>query len=88
MPRLPSDEELEVIGSQEVPSDSQPGLSDSSNPMTDPTEKRKPLGSPLIPSFVLMDIQEAASAVTFYVYKLIDGEVKVEKLDFTKKLFD
>ncbi|KAI9492844.1 vacuolar protein sorting-associated protein 29-like protein [Zychaea mexicana] len=35
-----------------------------------------------IPSFVLMDIQ--ASVVVTYVYKLVDGEVKVEKLEFRK----
>lgn len=38
------------------------------------------------PSFVLMDLQGAT--VVMYVYQLVDGEVKVEKLDFTKKLYD
>lgn len=33
-----------------------------------------------IPSFVLMDIQ--GSSVVTYVYKLIDDEVKVEKLEY------
>ncbi|KAG1463852.1 hypothetical protein G6F46_002295 [Rhizopus delemar] len=37
-----------------------------------------------IPSFVLMDIQ--ASVVVTYVYKLINDEVKVEKIEFTKHL--
>ncbi|ORY97535.1 putative membrane coat complex retromer, subunit VPS29/PEP11 [Syncephalastrum racemosum] len=35
-----------------------------------------------IPSFVLMDIQ--GTVVVSYVYKLIDGEVKVEKLEYRK----
>ncbi|KAL1935286.1 hypothetical protein VTP01DRAFT_4426 [Rhizomucor pusillus] len=35
-----------------------------------------------IPSFVLMDIQ--GSVVVTYVYKLIDNEVKVEKLEYRK----
>ncbi|KAI7866856.1 vacuolar sorting protein vps29 [Spinellus fusiger] len=36
-----------------------------------------------IPSFVLMDIQ--GNNVVTYVYKLIEGEVKVEKLEFKKQ---
>lgn len=36
-----------------------------------------------VPSFVLMDIQKT-SAVT-YVYKLIDDQVKVEKLEYSKR---
>ncbi|KAJ8328569.1 hypothetical protein BDV3_004691 [Batrachochytrium dendrobatidis] len=36
------------------------------------------------PSFVLMDIQ--GTSIVLYVYKLIDGEVKVEKLDYEKSL--
>jgi vacuolar protein sorting-associated protein 29 len=35
-----------------------------------------------IPSFVLMDIQ--GNSVVTYVYKLIDDEVKVEKLEYKK----
>ncbi|RUP52358.1 Metallo-dependent phosphatase-like protein [Jimgerdemannia flammicorona] len=35
-----------------------------------------------IPSFVLMDLQ--GSAVATYVYQLIDGEVKVEKVEYKK----
>lgn len=38
------------------------------------------------PSFVLMDIQ--GPTVVMYVYQLIDGDVRVEKLDYTKKLYD
>ena len=34
------------------------------------------------PSFVLMDID--ALRVVVYVYELIDGEVKVDKIDFKK----
>lgn len=37
------------------------------------------------PSFVLMDIHDAQ--VVLYIYKLIDGQVKVEKLDFTRKIY-
>ncbi|KAI8992287.1 vacuolar protein sorting-associated protein 29 [Pilobolus umbonatus] len=35
-----------------------------------------------IPSFVLMDVQ--GSSLVAYVYKLIDNEVKVEKLEYKK----
>jgi len=35
------------------------------------------------PSFVLMDVQE--SAVVVYVYKLVEDEVKVDKLEFVKQ---
>ncbi|TPX35769.1 hypothetical protein SmJEL517_g01875 [Synchytrium microbalum] len=38
------------------------------------------------PSFVLMDVQ--GTNVVLYVYKLIDNEVKVEKLDYSKKSFE
>ncbi|GLC45847.1 hypothetical protein PLESTB_001444200 [Pleodorina starrii] len=34
------------------------------------------------PSFVLMDLD--GSKVTVYVYQLVDGEVRVEKIDYTK----
>lgn len=34
------------------------------------------------PSFVLMDID--ATRVVVYVYELVDGEVKVDKIDFKK----
>jgi vacuolar protein sorting-associated protein 29 len=34
------------------------------------------------PSFVLMDVQ--ASHVTLYVYQIVAGEVKVEKVEFSK----
>ncbi|KAI8089924.1 vacuolar protein sorting-associated protein 29-like protein [Halteromyces radiatus] len=37
-----------------------------------------------IPSFVLMDIQ--GNSVVTYVYKLIDDEVKVEKLEYKKNV--
>ncbi|KAI9022817.1 vacuolar protein sorting-associated protein 29-like protein [Phycomyces nitens] len=36
-----------------------------------------------VPSFVLMDIQ--GSTVISYVYRLIDGEVNVEKLEYKKQ---
>ncbi|KAI8920469.1 Metallo-dependent phosphatase-like protein [Entophlyctis helioformis] len=35
------------------------------------------------PSFVLMDIQ--GTSIVLYVYKLVDGEVKVEKMDYHKQ---
>ncbi|TPX43401.1 hypothetical protein SeLEV6574_g05087 [Synchytrium endobioticum] len=38
---------------------------------------------PVVPSFVLMDVQGASFVL--YVYKLIDNEVKVEKLDYAKR---
>ncbi|KAJ3299010.1 Vacuolar protein sorting-associated protein 29 [Borealophlyctis nickersoniae] len=38
------------------------------------------------PSFVLMDVQ--GPTVVMYVYQLVNGDVKVEKLDYTKKLYD
>lgn len=37
---------------------------------------------PVIPSFALMDIQGAV--VTTYVYQLIDGDVKVEKIEYRR----
>ncbi|GJJ08493.1 Vacuolar protein sorting-associated protein 29 [Clathrus columnatus] len=37
---------------------------------------------PVIPSFALMDIQ--GSVVTTYVYQLIDGDVKVEKIEYRR----
>ncbi|KNC96434.1 MJ0936 family phosphodiesterase [Spizellomyces punctatus DAOM BR117] len=43
-------------------------------------------GTETTASFVLMDIQGAA--VVMYVYQLINGEVRVEKLDYTKRLYD
>ena len=36
----------------------------------------------LRPSFVLLDVQ--GSAVTAYIYQLVRGEVKVEKLEYAK----
>ncbi|CAJ0767025.1 15177_t:CDS:2, partial [Entrophospora sp. SA101] len=39
----------------------------------------------IIPSFILMDIQ--GSVVTTYVYQLIDGDVKVDKIEY-RKTFD
>lgn len=38
--------------------------------------------SPIIPSFVLMDIQQAT--VITYVYQLIGDEVKVERIEYKK----
>ncbi|KAJ3047582.1 Vacuolar protein sorting-associated protein 29 [Rhizophlyctis rosea] len=43
-------------------------------------------GTETTPSFVLMDVQ--GPNVVMYVYQLINGDVKVEKLDYTKKLYD
>lgn len=40
------------------------------------------LGEPPSPSFVLMDIQ--GSKVVTYVYELVQGEVKVKKIEHTK----
>ncbi|KAI8831646.1 Metallo-dependent phosphatase-like protein [Chytriomyces cf. hyalinus JEL632] len=42
------------------------------------------LVSDIVPSFALLDVQ--GNNVVVYVYKLIDGDVKVEKLDFVKKM--
>ncbi|KAJ3063810.1 Vacuolar protein sorting-associated protein 29 [Podochytrium sp. JEL0797] len=42
------------------------------------------LVSDVIPSFALLDVQ--GLTVVVYVYKLIDGDVKVEKLEFSKKV--
>ena len=39
-------------------------------------------GGPSTPSFVLMDLQ--AENVVIYVYSLVDGEVKVERVDYKK----
>lgn len=37
---------------------------------------------PPTPSFALMDVQ--GSSITTYVYQLIEGEVKVEKVEYSK----
>ncbi|KAJ3277650.1 hypothetical protein HDU76_010267, partial [Blyttiomyces sp. JEL0837] len=37
----------------------------------------------IVPSFALLDVQ--GNTVVVYVYKLINGEVKVEKMDYTKR---
>ncbi|VVC45286.1 Phosphodiesterase MJ0936/Vps29,Phosphodiesterase YfcE, conserved site,Metallo-dependent phosphatase- [Cinara cedri] len=42
-----------------------------------------PLNPDIIPSFVVMDIQ--SSTVVSYVYRLVDDEVKIEKIQYTKK---
>ncbi len=38
------------------------------------------------PSFVLMDIQ--SSLVNLYIYRHIDGNVQVEKVDYSKKVYE
>lgn len=38
------------------------------------------------PSFVLMDIQ--SSLVSLYVYQILAGDVKVEKIEFSKKSYE
>ncbi|KAJ1655428.1 Vacuolar protein sorting-associated protein 29 [Dispira simplex] len=43
----------------------------------------QPGGGEVIPSFVLLDIQD--SYVITYVYQLVDGNVKVDKLEFKKE---
>ncbi|GFN92812.1 vacuolar protein sorting-associated protein 29 [Plakobranchus ocellatus] len=40
------------------------------------------LDSNVIPSFVILDIQQ--STVVSYIYKLIDEEVKVERIEYRK----
>ncbi|KAG0152546.1 hypothetical protein CROQUDRAFT_649982 [Cronartium quercuum f. sp. fusiforme G11] len=49
---------------------------------TDPSALLYPPGP--IPSFALLDIQ--GSVVVTYVYRLIDGEVKVEKIEYRKEM--
>ncbi|EGC28299.1 hypothetical protein DICPUDRAFT_160371 [Dictyostelium purpureum] len=41
------------------------------------------ISNDVIPSFVLMDVQ--SNNITVYIYKLIDGQVKVEKIDYVKQ---
>ncbi|KAI6192292.1 Vacuolar protein sorting-associated protein 29 [Aphelenchoides bicaudatus] len=41
------------------------------------------LNEPIIPSFILLDVQP--NIVVCYLYRLIDDEVKVEKINFKKK---
>ena len=96
MPRIPSEEEEEEQEQTSVAplTDTVANVTPADVTTTETTtttkqqqKQQKEREGPLsIPSFVLMDAQE--STVTFYIYKLIGGEVKVEKLDFTKKLFD
>ena len=40
------------------------------------------LDTEITPSFILMDIQ--STTVVTYVYQLIDGEVKVDRIEFKK----
>ena len=40
------------------------------------------LESEITPSFILMDIQ--SGTVVTYVYQLVDGEVKVDRIEFKK----
>ncbi|GFS20066.1 vacuolar protein sorting-associated protein 29 [Elysia marginata] len=46
------------------------------------TGSYNPLDSNVIPSFVILDIQQ--STVVSYIYKLIDEEVKVERIEYRK----
>ncbi|KAL7417681.1 Metallo-dependent phosphatase-like protein [Mrakia frigida] len=41
-------------------------------------------GEPIVPSFALMDIQ--GPQVVTYVYSLVDGDVKVEKVEYRKSI--
>ena len=72
-PKIPSEEDITAQETANVDKKKQ-----------EPSPSVTPVESP--PSFVLMDIQDVN--VVFYIYKLVEGEVKVEKMDFTKKLFD
>lgn len=47
-----------------------------------PDEQEQTSSDEVIPTFVLMDIQ--GTSIVLYIYKLIDGEIKVEKLDYQK----
>ncbi|KAI9345141.1 Metallo-dependent phosphatase-like protein [Zopfochytrium polystomum] len=54
-----------------------------------PAAVEKPKPAPpagIVPSFVLLDVQ--GSMVVVYVYKLVNGDVKVEKLEYTKRTHD
>ncbi|CAF0798511.1 unnamed protein product [Brachionus calyciflorus] len=42
-----------------------------------------PLKHSSTPSFVLMDIQ--TSTITIYIYRIIDNDLKVEKMEYSKK---
>ncbi|MBW0551259.1 hypothetical protein O181_090974 [Austropuccinia psidii MF-1] len=52
------------------------------NTLDDNSDRLCPSGP--IPSFALLDIQ--GSVVVTYVYRLIDGEVKVEKIEYRKEI--
>ncbi|KAJ3133699.1 Vacuolar protein sorting-associated protein 29 [Physocladia obscura] len=58
----------------------------SAVPLTKKQDEKRAfkLVSQVVPSFALLDIQ--GNTVVVYVYKLVDGDVKVEKLEFTKKI--
>lgn len=58
------------------PGSTTPHHQDTSSAPVDPSALLYPPGP--IPSFALLDIQ--GSVVVTYVYRLIDGEVKVEKV--------
>ncbi|KAL2912091.1 Vacuolar protein sorting-associated protein 29 [Polyrhizophydium stewartii] len=89
----PATQESEAAGGQDAskPTAASPAASSAAEagqaPGTGHAAPRAPLPVASLvgttPSFVLMDIQ--GSAIVLYVYKLIDGEVKVEKLDYVKR---
>ncbi|PWN98875.1 Metallo-dependent phosphatase [Tilletiopsis washingtonensis] len=55
---------------------------DAATPAAPPAEPKAAAGP--VPSFALLDIQGAV--VVTYVYQLIDGDVKVEKIEYRKRM--
>ncbi|RKP24394.1 Metallo-dependent phosphatase-like protein [Syncephalis pseudoplumigaleata] len=41
-------------------------------------------GEEMVPSFILMDVQN--SSIVTYIYQLVDDEVKVEKTEYRKEM--
>ncbi|PLW11429.1 hypothetical protein PCANC_13098 [Puccinia coronata f. sp. avenae] len=83
-PGNPPGKEQDLDSSQVTepnPSSQADGPSPDQNPSDDPDLLHPP--GP-IPSFALLDIQ--GSVVVTYVYRLVDGEVKVEKIEYRKEI--
>ncbi|KAH9463357.1 hypothetical protein MJO28_008492 [Puccinia striiformis f. sp. tritici] len=76
----------ETVGQSEPSTEANPNEDQSANqeqpPVIEDPDLLYPPGP--IPSFALLDIQ--GSVVVTYVYRLVDGEVKVEKIEYRKEI--
>jgi vacuolar protein sorting-associated protein 29 len=61
-----------------------PNVAPSTTMMTTPSALPTPLGTEGIPSFVLLDLNAGGGKVVLYIYKLIAGDVRVERMEYVK----